>query len=192
MWDRFQIIFDQGMDHILQWESMDHILFLLALTAIFQFKHWGRVLGIVTAFTVGHTLTIVLANLDAISMDTRVVEFWIQATILFTGIINLMKAGQNPRSNARFVIALVAGLIHGLGYFDSFRMLSMGDDNDWSALLPLTLGIELAQLIVVFAVLLTTAILYNFASVKLRDWNLFSSGIVCGVAGYLIIENWPW
>lgn len=191
-WDWFTIMFDEGMDHILQWGGVDHILFIVALTAIFQLKHWGRVLGLVTFFTVGHTLTIILANMDLIPVNKAIAEFLIQVTIFYTGMMNLMRAGQNPRSNARFFLAALVGLIHGLGFFEKFRMLSMGDDKDWAALIPFSLGIEFAQIIVAVCVLLITAILFNFMRVKQREWNLFSSGIVCGVSAYLMVENWPW
>ncbi|KAB2808081.1 HupE/UreJ family protein [Phaeocystidibacter luteus] len=189
---RFEINFMLGFDHITAWEGLDHILFLIALTAIYQFKHWGRVLGVVTAFTVGHTVTIILANTGAVSVNGPIVEFLIPVTIMLTGIVNLMKVGQDPRSNGRFFIAALFGLIHGLGFFRSFRMLTVGDSDGWSSLLPFTLGIELGQLLIVFILLLITAILFNFMRLKQREWNLFSSGIVCGVAGLLMIETWPW
>lgn len=189
---RFEINFNLGFEHITTFDGLDHILFLLALTAIFQFKHWGRVLGVVTAFTVGHTLTLVLANTNAIAVNSDVVEFLIPVTIMVTGIANLLKSGQNPKNNSRFFIAGIFGLIHGLGFFRSFRMLTVGDENGWSSLLPFALGVELGQLLVVFLILLITAILYNFMRLKTREWNLFASGIVCGVAGYLMIQTWPW
>ncbi len=189
---RFEINFNLGFEHITTFDGLDHILFLLALTAIFQFKHWGRVLGVVTAFTVGHTLTLVLANTNAIAVNSDVVEFLIPVTIMVTGIANLLKSGQNPKNNSRFFLAGIFGLIHGLGFFRSFRMLTVGDENGWSSLLPFALGVELGQLLVVFLILLITAILYNFMRLKTKEWNLFASGIVCGVAGYLMIQTWPW
>ncbi len=189
---RFEINFNLGFEHITTFDGLDHILFLLALTVIFQFKHWGRVLGVVTAFTVGHTLTLVLANSNAVSVNSDIVEFLIPVTILVTGITNLLKSGQNPRNNARFFLAGIFGLIHGLGFFRSFRMLTVGDEDGWSSLLPFALGVELGQLLVVFIILLITAILFNFMRLKTKEWNLFASGIVCGVAAYLMIQTWPW
>lgn len=189
---RFEINFNLGFEHITTFDGLDHMLFLLALTAVFQFKHWGRVLGVVTAFTVGHTVTLILANTGAVSVNSNVVEFLIPVTILFTGLVNLMKAGKDPRSNFRFLIAGLFGLIHGLGFFRSFRMLTVGDSNGWNSLLPFALGVEVGQLLIVFVILLITAILFNFMALKQKEWNIFSSGIVCGIAGYLMIQTWPW
>lgn len=187
----FELFFQLGFHHITDINGLDHILFLLGLTAIFQFKHWGRVLGVVTAFTLGHTLTLVLAATGVLSVDSAVVEFLIPVTILFTGLVNLFPAGQNPRNNLRIVVALFFGLIHGLGFSSFYRMMTIGDESDWGNLVPFGLGIETGQLLIVFLILFITAILYNFMRLKQREWNIFSSGIVCGIAAYLMILNWP-
>lgn len=187
----FQLYLELGFQHITDINGIDHILFLLGLTAVFHFKHWGRVLGVVTAFTVGHTVTLVLASTKVISVDASLVEFLIPVTILITGLVNLMPVGQNPRSNLRLFIALFFGLIHGLGFSNFYRMMTMGDSERWLNLLPFGLGVELGQLLIVFIVLIITSILYNFMRLKQREWNIFNSGLVCGIAVYLMIKTWP-
>ncbi|GGH65401.1 MAG: HupE/UreJ family protein [Bacteroidetes bacterium] len=187
----FELYFRLGYEHITDLNGMDHILFLLGLTAIYQFKHWGRLLGVVTAFTVGHTVTLVLAAMDVISVNAGLVEFLIPVTILITGLVNLMPVGQNPKNNLRIFIALLFGLVHGLGFSNFYRMMTMGDADTWGYLLPFGLGVEVGQLLIVFLVLLITAILHNFMRLKLRDWNIFNSGLVSGIAVYLMIQTWP-
>lgn len=187
----FELYFRLGFEHITDINGMDHILFLLGLTAIYQFKHWGRLLGVVTAFTVGHTVTLVLAAMKVISVNAGLVEFLIPVTILITGLVNLMPVGQNPKNNLRIFIALLFGLVHGLGFSNFYRMMTMGDTDSWGYLLPFGLGVEVGQLLIVFLVLLVTAILHNFMRLKLRDWNIFNSGLVSGIAVYLMIQTWP-
>lgn len=187
----FQLYFELGFEHISDINGIDHILFLIGLTAIFQFKHWGRLLAVVTAFTVGHTLTLILAALNVISVDADLVEFAIPATILITGLINLFPAGQKPKSNLRVFLALFFGLIHGLGFSNFYSMMTMGESNSLSYLFPFGLGIEVGQLAIVLVVIFITTILYNFVRLKMRDWSIFSSGLVSGIAIYMMISTWP-
>lgn len=188
----FELYLRLGFEHITDWQGMDHMLFLLGLTAIYQFKHWGRVLGVVTAFTIGHTITLIMAATGVVRVNGALVEFLIPVTILITGLVNLFPAGKNPRNNWRIFIASLFGLIHGLGFSNYYRMMTMGDTSDWASLFPFALGVELGQLAIVFGILLITAILFNFMRFKINEWNIFSSGLVCGVAAYLMIQTWPW
>lgn len=189
--DKFSIYLRLGFDHITDVEGFDHILFLLALCAIAQFKHWKWLIWMVTAFTVCHTLTLVIAGYDWYRPNEAWVEFLIPITILITALYNLTKAGMVAGSRTKVFMAGIFGLIHGFGFSNYFRMAVLGDENILETLVPFTLGIELGQLLIVFIVLLIAALLHHVFKVKLRDWNLFVSGSAFGLATYLALTNLP-
>jgi hypothetical protein len=180
-----------GYEHIISLAALDHILFLIALMAIYQTKNWLKVVIAVSFFTLGHSVTLSLGALDVVNIDQGFIEFLIPLTIVFTALLNLTKFGQNQKSNFKYWIALSFGLIHGLGFSNYYDMLVMGESNYWQALLPFNLGIELAQLLVVFVMLIIMGIYGFMLNKKIRDWNLFISGSAFGLALIMCIENWP-
>jgi hypothetical protein len=180
-----------GYEHIISLAALDHILFLIALMAIYQTKNWLKIVIAVSFFTIGHSITLSLGALEMVKIDQGLIEFMIPLTIVITALLNLSKFGQNQKSNFKYWISLFFGLIHGLGFSNYYDMLVMGESNYWQALLPFNLGIEIAQLVVV-AVMLFIMSIYSFIlNKKIRDWNLFISGGAFGLAVIMCIENWP-
>lgn len=187
----FQLYIELGFKHITDYKGIDHMLFLLALSVIFTFKHWKRVLWLVTLFTLGHSITLVLASTGVVHVNYGLIEFLIPLTILITGLFDLTKAGQDPKSNVKLVFALVFGLIHGLGFSNYFRMISSSSNDYFNTLVPFTLGIELGQILVVLIILALSLAVTNVSRLKTKDWSTFVSGIVCGLAIYFMINTWP-
>ncbi|MCR9154473.1 MAG: HupE/UreJ family protein [Bacteroidetes bacterium] len=180
-----------GYEHIISFEALDHILFVVVLMAVYEVRNWLKVVTAVTFFTIGHSITLSLGALNAISVDKAFIEFLIPLTILLTAMFNITKRGQNQKNKSKAWIAGVFGLIHGLGFSNYYDMLVMGDTNYWQALLPFNLGIELAQLLLVL-ILLALMGVYNFLlNRKIRDWNFFISGAGFGLAFIMCLENWP-
>jgi hypothetical protein len=180
-----------GYEHIISLAALDHIIFLIALMAIYQTKNWLKIVIAVSFFTIGHSITLSLGALEMVKIDQGLIEFMIPLTIVITALLNLSKFGQNQKSNFKYWISLFFGLIHGLGFSNYYDMLVMGESNYWQALLPFNLGIEIAQLVVV-AVMLFIMSVYSFIlNKKIRDWNLFISGGAFGLAVIMCIENWP-
>ncbi|MGB0977999.1 MAG: HupE/UreJ family protein [Croceimicrobium sp.] len=180
-----------GYEHIISFEALDHILFVVVLMAVYEVRNWLKVVTAVTFFTIGHSITLSLGALNAISVDKAFIEFLIPLTILLTALFNITKRGQNQKNKSKAWIAGVFGLIHGLGFSNYYDMLVMGDTNYWQALLPFNLGIELAQLLLVL-ILLALMGVYNFLlNRKIRDWNFFISGAGFGLAFIMCLENWP-
>lgn len=180
-----------GYEHILSLDALDHILFIIALMAVFQTKHWLKIVMAVTAFTIGHSITLSLGALDLMRIDKTLIEFLIPLTIVLTALYNLTKAGQNANSNTKYWIAGIFGLIHGLGFSNYFDMLVLGEGNYWQALIPFNLGIELAQLLVVLIMLIIMGVYTLIFNRKIRDWNYFVSGAAFGLAFIMCIETWP-
>ncbi len=186
----FKLYFDLGVDHIADFQGYDHILFVAMLCAIYTFKQWKQVLILVTAFTLGHSLTLALATLNIIRISSVWVEFLIPVTIFITSVGNMVSSGQNPTSaKIKYGLAMFFGLIHGMGFSSYLRSL-LGTQK--SVLVPLfafNVGVEIGQIIIVLCVLiLTTLMLYVF-KVKQRDWILVLSGAGAGISLVMMLER---
>lgn len=180
-----------GYEHIVNTAALDHVLFIIVLMAVYQPKNWLKVIAAITFFTIGHSATLTLSAMDLVKFDMKLIEFLIPVTILVTALFNLTKTGQDQTSKTKYWIAGVFGLIHGLGFANYYGMLTMGESNYWSALLPFNLGVELGQLLVVFVFLIISIIFQQIIHVKHISWNLFFSGAGFGLSLIMILENWP-
>jgi len=138
-----------GFRHITDLAAMDHILFLLALAAVYRPRDWRDALWVVTAFTVGHSVTLALAATGTLRLSRDVVEFLIPVTIVATGVENLVvrdRAAAPLGRRYRPVFAGVFGLVHGAGFANYLRSLFV--DRVALPLFGFNLGIELGQLVV--------------------------------------------
>ncbi len=190
-----------GFEHISDIKAYDHILFLVALCAIYRLTEWKKVLLLVTAFTIGHSITLALAALDVISFSTKIVEFLIPVTILITSLFNVMKtettvgesAVFNKKITINYLFALFFGTIHGMGFSNFLRSTIMPGEEDTliSQLLAFNIGVELGQLMIVAIILAMAFLALNIFKVKQREWNLFVSGAAAGVAIILMMDTWP-
>lgn len=192
----FWIYFEKGLRHILDLFAYDHILFLIALTVPYAFKDWKRLLLLVTIFTVGHSLALLLSVFGVVIIKVNLVEFLIPITILIVAFFNLFTAGKSSKQESISIIGFVTlffGIIHGLGFASYFKTLVGGSPQ--SKLLPLSefaLGIEAAQIVVVFVVLILSYIVQTFFRFSKRDWTLVMSSFIIGVVLPMIIESEIW
>ncbi|TXK72738.1 HupE/UreJ family protein [Mesonia sp. HuA40] len=188
----FLIYFNLGLTHVLDWNAYDHVLFLSVLVAAFGFKDFKPVIALVTLFTLGHTLSLVLAAYDWVSLSSRVIEFLIPVSILVTAIYRLFTAGKNVKSGKTllYAITLFFGLVHGFG-FSSFFLSTTGSSGvDFGRLFAFAVGIEAAQLIVVLVVLLLSLVFQSLLRFSKRDWVLFIAALVIGLSIPLLRANW--
>ncbi|MCY7349484.1 MAG: HupE/UreJ family protein [Cytophagaceae bacterium] len=194
----FQIFLQLGFQHITDLKGYDHILFVVVLCAIYRPRDWRRVLILVTAFTLGHSITLALATLRLFSYRTEVIEALIPVTILATAITNffvkdpegrLRKPASPPAPRLRYAMALGFGLIHGLGFSNYLRSLLGREASIVEPLLAFNIGLELGQLVIVAVVLLLTFLVVDVGKAKKRDWTLILSGAVAGVAIILIKDS---
>ena len=156
MLDNFWFNVQYGINHVLDLDGYDHVLFLMVLAVPYLFKDWKRVLLLVSVFTLGHTLSLVLASYGIVSVNGSLVEFLIPVTILITAIYNVFTAGKKERNSKislLFFSTLFFGLIHGLGFAREFKMFAGQSQNRLELLIEFALGIEIAQIIIVFVVL---------------------------------------
>lgn len=189
---QFWLYFQLGLEHVLDWNAYDHILFLIVLVAAYSFNSWKRVLWLVTIFTLGHTVALFLSVYGVVSVSSRYVELLIAVTILITALYNIFtakkKESQKNVSLLYFATAFF-GIIHGLGFSTYFKMIASGTESKFLPLLEFALGIEAAQIIVVLGVMILGFIFQNFFRVNRRDWILVLSAIVIGIILPILREN---
>lgn len=188
----FSIFFELGWQHILDWQGYDHILFVAALCGVYMIYDWKKILILVTAFTIGHSFSLALSVFNFILMPSTVVEFLIPITIMATALINIIfKKVSQRKFNPIYVLALVFGIIHGLGFSNYLKSLLGKSSNVIAELLAFNLGLEFGQIIIVFSVLIISFVTINQFKVQKRDWNLFLSSAIFGIALIMAIERFP-
>lgn len=188
----FNLYFKLGTDHILTWEAMDHILFVAALCIRYTLKDWRKVAVLVTAFTIGHSITLALSTFGAISMNTKWIEFLIPLTISATTINNLLQRSGtgNKKLPLVYFFALFFGMIHGMAY--ATTLLSLEGSKDLSAhLLAFNIGIEVAQLIVVAIVLTLSELAVRFLKVPPLRWLQLISLLILTISVQMALERLP-
>lgn len=187
-----------GFQHISDLAGYDHILFLLALCAVYSMDQWRRLFVLVTAFTVGHSITLALSSFGWVVIPSHIIEFLIPVTILITAMRNVAVPASDQLLDTRgnmtghYLVALCFGFIHGMGFSNYFRALMMDSSSITIPLLGFNLGIEIGQLLVVSIIVIVASLVVKFAQVKHRDWNLFISGAAAGISIVLMIETAFW
>jgi hypothetical protein len=138
-----------GFRHIVNPAATDHIVFLLALGAVYRPRDWRDALWVVTAFTVGHSITLALAVTNVLALPTTWVEFLIPVTIVATGIENLLvhdRARTLWGGRYRPVFSGLFGLVHGAGFANYLKALFV--ERVAVPLFGFNVGIELGQVLV--------------------------------------------
>jgi hypothetical protein len=192
MLENFWFNVEYGINHVLDINAYDHVLFLIVLTVPYIFKDWKRVLLLVTMFTLGHTLSLVLSTYGVVSVNATLVELLIPITILVVALFNVFTAGkgaQKERVGVLFLSTLFFGLIHGLGFAREFQILLGGHDSKLLMLLEFALGIEIAQIIIVFIVLFLGYVAQTIFRFSKRDWIMVISAIVVGLVIPMILNS---
>lgn len=192
MLDNFWFNVQYGIHHVLDINAYDHILFLIVLTVPYLFKDWRSVLLLVSTFTLGHTLSLVLAVYGVISVNAKLVEFLIPVTIMVVALYNVFTAGkkaQNEKVGILFFSTLFFGLVHGLGFAREFKMFVGNADNKLITLLEFALGIEMSQVIIVFVMLFLGFICQTVFRFNRRDWVMVISAIVVGLAIPMLLQR---
>lgn len=181
-----------GWEHIISLDALDHQLFILALIAVYSYNDFKKILILVTAFTIGHSVTLVLSALDVLRVPGKWVEFLIPLTIVITALDNiLMKNHQKNLMQLNYYLALIFGLIHGMGFANTARMMIAKEQSLWIPLLGFNIGLELGQILVVIVLLLVLFILLKLFSVNRKDWILFVSSGVFALSLKMALERLP-
>ena len=146
---QFWLYFQLGLEHVLDWQAYDHILFLIVLVAAYSFADWIRVVWLVTIFTIGHTLALFLSVYQIMIVSSKWVEFLIPVTILLTAVYNIITAKKKERHRKISLLYFTTaffGIIHGLGFSSYFKMIAAGSESKFLPLIEFALGLSLIHI----------------------------------------------
>lgn len=191
----FELYFELGKDHILDYKNgYDHILFVVALCSLYLIRDWKKILILVTAFTIGHSITLALATLEIISANQNLIEFLITVTIFITAVSNIFRRTEisDRTTYINYGYALFFGLIHGLGFSNYLRSILGKDRSIVTQLFAFNLGLELGQIIIVGIFLVIAFLLVDLFTVNRRDWKLVIASAIAGIALILMKDKWLW
>lgn len=173
-------------------DALDHQLFIIVLGVRYLFRDWRTVLILVTAFTIGHSLTLALSVLDVFRFPAKWVEFLIPCTIFITALTNLLPQVQRQKSvRLNYIMALTFGWIHGMGFANTLRVIMARDQNLASGLLGFNLGLEAGQLVFVALLLMVSEVLVTRMHINRRDWIFFCSAGTFSLALKMALERIP-
>lgn len=188
----FLFYLNLGWEHIISLDALDHQLFVLVLVAVFALKDWENILWIITAFTIGHSVTLALSVFDIVRAPAKWVEFLIPLTIVVTALDNiLMRNRQKNLMKMNFYLALFFGLIHGMGFANTARMMIANEQHIFLPLLGFNIGLELGQIAVVAVILVVQYLMLTLFKVNRKDWLLFISSGVFALSLKMTLERIP-
>lgn len=175
-----------GFEHILDPQGYDHILFVVALAIVYQLSDWKKVAILITAFTIGHSVTLALSSLDIVSVDADLVEMLIPITIMLTCLFNIFSSNdRDTKVNGNYLLAVIFGLIHGLGFSNYFKAIIGQEESVVFPLFAFNVGVELGQLVVVAIVLLISSLLSKIVEHKMI--KIVVSAIIFLWSSYLLL-----
>ena len=191
--DVFILYLQMGWEHIVSPDATDHQLFLLCLLLPYRFADYRKVLWLVTAFTLGHSLTLALSAQGSISLSSYWIELFIPATILGTAVFQsplVRKPNQEAYSpKVLYGSAAVFGLIHGLGFANTLRMMLGREVSLTGPLLSFNLGLEMGQIVVLLAILLVREALHRISPRSELIWPWLASGFSAAMAMWMMVER---
>ncbi len=183
-----------GLQHVLDLNAYDHILFLMALALPFTFKSWKSVLLLATVFTFTHCMALVLSVYELVVMKVSWIEFLIPVTILMTALFNLIyqKSQEDHKSIWLPILATAFfGLIHGFGFSNYFRMMIMGEEDKLRPLAGFATGIEISQVVIVLLVLVLAFVFQSIFKIKKKPFVWGGSMLIIVITLPLLYQTFP-
>ncbi len=189
----FWLLVELGFSHVWDCQGYDHLLFLAALCLPFSTRQWKPLLWLITCFTIGHSLSLILASLEVAEVSSTWIEFLIPMSIVATAIYNMIYAQVVWVRSNRLVmwVTLFFGLVHGFGFAGYFELIRDVEQPLWSSLLFFAVGIEGAQIVLGALMLLLSFVVLNMLGRNRRDWVLVVSSVIIGILLPILIERWP-
>lgn len=186
----FELYFKLGFQHITDVNGFDHILFLVALIALYSFAQLKDVIILASAFTAGHSISLILSTLGYVNIQSAWIEFLIPVTILLTGLTNLIK-GKPNKMYLTYLITTIFGLIHGLGFSIFLQAITTTKVGFVKALLAFNIGLEVGQLVIIAILLCFNYLLCRNQPKLFKYWNYSLSIISILVASVLLFQRFP-
>lgn len=189
----FFVYIKLGWFHIANLNAYDHILFLLALCGVYTLKNYKPLFWLVTAFTLGHSATLILASLGVFQINAELIEFLIPVTIFITAVANFFISEKNAKKLlSKYLVAFVFGLIHGLGFSSYFKSLIGEGIQLIKILFAFNVGIEVGQLLIVAVIVFFVSFLNEFLKIRLKVIQYVISTLAAVVAIFLMIQTKFW
>lgn len=192
---QFGLFLEEGVRHILDLNGFDHLLFIISLCARYTMRDWRKLVILVTAFTLGHSITLALATLNLVKVDAGIIEFLIPLTIVITCVTNIFRPlpqYSTSKISINFVFAAFFGLIHGLGFSNYLRSLLGKGTQVVLPLVSFNLGVELGQLLIVAIYISIAGSIIGLGGVNKREWIIGVSSLAFGMAFMLLLDNKIW
>ena len=184
--------FKEGWHHIISLSALDHQLFIIVLSAIYLLKDWKQVLVLITAFTIGHSITLALSIYNVVHANEKWVEFLIPCTIITAAVFNLAKKKYDQKKfQLNYFLALFFGLIHGLGFANTIRFMMAKDQQIGWSLLGFNIGLEVGQILIVCITLFVGYLFVNMAGLNRKWWVFILSIITLLIAAKFAVERIP-
>lgn len=186
----FFIFFQTGLQHIT--DGFDHMLFVAALCLHYNLQDWKKLLILITAFTIGHSITLALSVLNIFTLSTTYTEFLIPLTIAGTALYNLCSSNKKSTNDyILYVVVLLFGLVHGMGFSYMLKSMLGRNTNVVTQLLAFNIGLEAGQLIIVLTILIMLLLFINIFKIKRSPLALFINGGIFALALQMAIERSP-
>ena len=186
----YSSFFFTGWEHIVDINAYDHLLFVMTLCAAFKLTQWKQILVIITAFTIGHSGTLILSAFDVIPANSQLIDKLIPFTIMITALTNVINYDKHSKfsdAKIKYIIAVVFGLIHGLAFASNFKFM-LFDDNIIAPLFLFNIGIEVGQLFIVVLFMILLSFYSTIIKGQHFKWNLFISGAGFGIAATIFLN----
>ena len=188
----FLMYLNLGWEHIMSMDALDHQLFILALMAVYTFQDWKKILILVTAFTIGHSITLALSTFDILKAPSAWIEFLIPLTIVLTALDNILMRNKTKNlMTMNYYLALLFGLIHGMGFANTVKMMLAKEQSVFVPLLGFNIGLELGQIAFVAILLVVFFIFLNIFRSNKKDWLMFISSGVFALSLKMTLERLP-
>lgn len=193
--ENFWFYIQLGLEHVLDLDAYDHILFLAALAIPFTFKNWKKVLILATVFTITHCFSLGLSVYELVVVDSGIIEFLIPITIFFTAIYNVFNAKrvtEKKNMQAYLIATGFFGLVHGFGFSNYFKMLMAGEEEKITPLIGFATGIEFSQILILLVVLCLTFFSGAVFKIKQPPFIQIMSIIILCITIPMLITTFPW
>ena len=169
-----------GFSHIMDINAYDHLLFLASISIIYSFKTWNKLFWIVTFFTIGHSMSLVISSYEIYKPNTDIIEFLIPVTIIVSALSNIFFLDTNKKINYfTILVAFSFGLIHGFGFANFFNQISFSDGVDLGALIGFSFGVEVSQILIAISILVLNSILFWSSNKHKKNYIRIISCLVC-------------
>ena len=180
-----------GIEHITDWQGADHLLFIVITAGFYSLSDWKKSLWLSLAFTLGHSITLVLSTYDLISLPTTLIEVLIPITILLAVVLRIFETTNILHTSQRYLFSTIVlfGCIHGMGFSNMLKSMLGKEMNILNPLLAFNIGLEFGQILILSFVIILGHLVQNILNYSRSIWN-WSIIVLVGISSlYLLFDR---